>query len=76
MILDVIEGNEEKYVHAAVTRNTLGNPIMGMDLVDIQGMKRELRKRKAWLRSKREDNKMQSEKQKKRKKKKYLLCFK
>lgn len=35
MILDVIEGYDEKFVQMAVTRNALVNHIMDMDMMDI-----------------------------------------
>ena len=34
MILNVIEGNDEKYVQMAVVRNPRMNPIRDVDLVD------------------------------------------
>lgn len=36
MILAVVEGNDEKYVHMAVTKNAIGNPILDSDMVNIQ----------------------------------------
>lgn len=36
MILAVIEGNDEKYVHMAVTKNAIGNPILDSDMVDMR----------------------------------------